>query len=228
MTPGARMQSAIELLGLIWSGIEPADRVADAYFRKRRYAGAGDRRAVNEILYHVMRHRARLDWWIGRTGVDLEPTARTRVIAELALENKSSPEETGVLFNGASHCPEPMNPAEAALAEALHGRPLTHADMPAPVTLEYPDWMDRSLKALWPERLAAEMSALNQQAPVDLRVNMLKTTPDQARQSLKQDFVETEPTPLSPIGLRLTARARLAGTAAFRKGWIEVQDEARN
>ena len=225
MTPGARMQAAIELLGLIWSGIEPADRAADDYFRKRRYAGAGDRRAVNGILYDVMRHRARLDWWIGRTGVGLEPTARTRVIAELALENKSSPEETGVLFNGASHCPEAMSPTEVALAAALHGRPLTHADMPAPVTLEYPDWMDRSLKALWPDRLAAEMSALNQQAPVDLRVNMLKTPPDQARQSLKQDFVETEPTPLSPIGLRLTARARLAGTAAFRKGWIEVQDE---
>ncbi len=225
MTPGARMQAAIELLGLIWSGVDPADRVADAYFRKRRYAGAGDRRAVNEILYDVMRHRARLDWWIGRTGMGLEPMARTRAIAELALEKKSSPEETGAIFSGATHCPEPMSPSELALAEALYGRPLTHADMPTPVTLEYPDWMDRSLRALWSDRLAAEMSALNQQAPVDLRVNMLKTTPDEARRSLKKDFVDSEPTPLSPIGLRLTGKARLAGTAAYRKGWIEVQDE---
>jgi len=225
MTPGARLQAAIELLEQIWSSDEPADRVADAYFRKRRYAGSGDRRAVNESLYDVMRHRARLDWWIGRTGSDQEPGPRTRVIAELALEKKSSPEETGALFSGAPHCPEPMSPVEHALAEALYGRPLTHADMPAPVTLEYPDWMDRSLKNLWSDRLAAEMSALNQPAPVDLRVNMLKTTPDAARQSLAENFVETEPTPLSPIGLRLTGKARLAGTAAFKKGWIEVQDE---
>ena len=106
-----------------------------------------------------------------------------------------------------------------------YGRPLTHPDMPSPVALEYPDWMDRSLKTLWPERLAVEMSALNQPAPVDLRVNTLQSTPDAVRQSLKDDYIEVEPTPLSSIGLRLTGKARLAGSTAFKKGWVEVQDE---
>ena len=85
--------------------------------------------------------------------------------------------------------------------------------------------MDRSLKTLWPERLAVEMSALNQPAPVDLRVNTLQSTPDAVRQSLKDDYIEVEPTPLSSIGLRLTGKARLAGSTAFKKGWVEVQDE---
>ena len=111
------------------------------------------------------------------------------------------------------------------MAEALYGRPLTHTDMPAHVTLEYPEWMDRSLQALWSERLAVEMSALNQPAPVDIRVNTLKASPDAARRSLKEAFVDAEPTPLSPIGLRLTGKVRLAGTTAFKNGWIEVQDE---
>ena len=73
MTPGARMEAAIELLGLIWAGNDPADRVGDEYFRKRRYAGSGDRRAVNERVYAILRHRARLDWWIERTGLGAVP-----------------------------------------------------------------------------------------------------------------------------------------------------------
>ncbi len=225
MTPGARIQAAIELLEAVWSTDEPADRITDAYFRKRRYAGAGDRRAINESLYNVLRHRARLDWWIERTGAGLDAGPRTRVIAELALEDKSSPEETVKLFSGATHCPDRLSAEEEELTRALYGRPLTHANMGGPVSMEYPDWMDRSLTSLWPDRLAQEMSALNQPAPVDLRVNTLKTTPEAAVESLKADYVETEPTPLSPIGLRLTGKTRLAGTSAYKKGWIEVQDE---
>ncbi|PPR67230.1 MAG: Ribosomal RNA small subunit methyltransferase B, partial [Alphaproteobacteria bacterium MarineAlpha3_Bin1] len=225
MTPGARMQAVIELLEQIWSGKEPIDRLTDVYFRKRRYAGSGDRRSIHATLYDVLRHRARLDWWIGRTESSLEAGPRTRIIAELALEIKSSPQETKAIFNGATHCPAPLSDPEAELAEALYGRPLTHPDMPSPVALEYPDWMDRSLKTLWPERLAVEMSALNQPAPVDLRVNTLQSTPDAVRQSLKDNYIEVEPTPLSSIGLRLTGKARLAGSTAFKKGWVEVQDE---
>ena len=225
MTPGARMQAVIELLEQIWSGEEPIDRLTDVYFRKRRYAGSGDRRSIHATLYDVLRHRARLDWWIGRTGSSLEAGPRTRIIAELALEIKSSPQETKAIFNGATHCPAPLSDPEAELAEALYGRPLTHPDMPSPVALEYPDWMDRSLKTLWPERLAVEMSALNQPAPVALRVNTLQSTPDAVRQSLKDDYIEVEPTPLSSIGLRLTGKARLADSTAFKKGWVEVQDE---
>jgi len=225
MTPGARVQAAIELLGTIWAGREPPDRIADEYFRKRRYAGSGDRRAINDMIYRVMRHRARLDWWIARTGATIKPDARARVVAELALEDKSSPEATAKTFSGARHCPEPLAAYEAALAAALYGRPLVHDAMPRPVRLEYPDWMDRSFSQMWPETLAREMSALNQQAPVDLRVNMLRTTPEQARATLVSEFVDAEPTPLSPIGLRLHGRPRLAGTTAYKKGWVEVQDE---
>ena len=64
MTPGARLQAVIELLDQVWSGNQPADRLADAYFKRRRYAGSSDRRGIQEILYQILRHRARLDWWI--------------------------------------------------------------------------------------------------------------------------------------------------------------------
>ncbi|MGY9062850.1 MAG: RsmB/NOP family class I SAM-dependent RNA methyltransferase, partial [Rhodospirillales bacterium] len=46
-----------------------------------------------------------------------------------------------------------------------------------------------------------------------------------AKSELKNQFIETEYTPLSPIGLRLISKARLGGTKAFRNGLVEVQDE---
>jgi 16S rRNA (cytosine967-C5)-methyltransferase len=225
MTPGARLQATIELLEQIWSGSTPADQVVDSYFKRRRYAGSSDRRAVIDRLYQVIRSRARLDWWIDRTGGSVTSGSRARMIADLALTDKSSPEQTQALFSGSTHCPDTLSAEELELANQLYGRPLTNADMPRPVALEYPDWMDRSFASLWGDRLATEISALNQTAPLDLRVNTLKSTREQAQASLAAESVECQPTPLSPLGLRVEGKKRLGGTQAFRLGLVEVQDE---
>jgi|GEM_PF-3264130 len=225
MTPGARIEAAIELLDEIRGGTRPADQVIDAYFKRRRYAGSGDRRAISERVYNLLRHRARIDWWIERTGLDGEPDTRRRLIADLALSDKSSPGQTAELFSGARHCPAALTAAETELADALYGRPLTHGEMPGPVRYEYPDWMEPSLSTLWGERLETEISALNQRAAVDLRVNTLKATPEVAEAALVSEFIEAQPTPLSPIGLRLTGTPRLGGTQAFKTGLVEIQDE---
>jgi 16S rRNA (cytosine967-C5)-methyltransferase len=69
------------------------------------------------------------------------------------------------------------------------------------------------------------MAALNAPAPIDLRVNSLKTDRDGARRALAAEHIAAEPTPWSPLGLRLKHRAPLSGTAAFKDGLVEVQDE---
>jgi 16S rRNA (cytosine967-C5)-methyltransferase len=69
------------------------------------------------------------------------------------------------------------------------------------------------------------MGALRVEAPLDLRVNTLKTTPEEARAALALDGVETKPTALSPLGLRAQGRPPLANLASFKSGLIEVQDE---
>jgi 16S rRNA (cytosine967-C5)-methyltransferase len=69
------------------------------------------------------------------------------------------------------------------------------------------------------------MAGLNAPGPVDLRVNLIKTDRDGARRALAAEKIYAEPTPLSPIGLRLKERAPLSGLAAFKDGLVEVQDE---
>jgi len=67
--------------------------------------------------------------------------------------------------------------------------------------------------------------ALNQPAPVDLRVNTLRGERDEVRTRLAQESFALEPTPYSPAGLRRTDRAPLFSTSCFKEGLFEVQDE---
>ncbi|MGE4561322.1 MAG: hypothetical protein AAEC10_00160, partial [Rhodospirillales bacterium] len=86
----------------------PSDTIVSAYFRKRRYAGSSDRRAISERLYGILRARSRLDWWIERTGAGVQPGPRSRMVAELILNDKSTSGETAKIFSGETHCPEPF------------------------------------------------------------------------------------------------------------------------
>jgi 16S rRNA (cytosine967-C5)-methyltransferase len=225
MTPGARIQAAMELLDAVWQGTTPPDVLIDDFFRRRRYAGSSDRRAIQAQVYQVLRRRARLDWWVERTGINLEISPRSRLIAAITLVDRKAPDELTKLFSGVRHCPQPFDDHEAALAEALYGRPLNHRDMPAPVAYEFPAWMEPSFSALWGERLSEEIAALNQIAPVDLRVNTLKSTREAARKALADAFIKTEETTFSPLGLRVDGHPRLGGTEAFKRGLVEIQDE---
>jgi 16S rRNA (cytosine967-C5)-methyltransferase len=68
VTPGARVAATIELLDEIVSHAErPADLVANAYFRSRRYIGSGDRRAVSDRVWGILRRWGQLRWWLKRT-----------------------------------------------------------------------------------------------------------------------------------------------------------------
>src|SRR5688500_12245891 len=62
MTPAARLQAAIEILDeAITSARDdgpPADVLVTRYFKTRRYAGSGDRRAVRELVFRAIRRSA--------------------------------------------------------------------------------------------------------------------------------------------------------------------------
>ncbi len=62
MTPAARLQAAIEILDEVIASARddgpPADAIVTRYFKQRRYAGSGDRRAVRELVFRAVRHTA--------------------------------------------------------------------------------------------------------------------------------------------------------------------------
>jgi 16S rRNA (cytosine967-C5)-methyltransferase len=226
VTPGARIAAAIDILAAIEAGERPADDIAADYFRRRRYIGAKDRAQIAVYVYGVLRHRAVIDWWIVRASQgQVSPDARCRMIAALALIDAWSADDIAANFDGDRFRPAPLSPPEMRLARSLAGRSLTHPEMPRAVACDIPDWLEPPLAALYGRHLEDEMAALNASAPIDLRVNALKADRDTARRALAGEHISAEPTPWSPLGLRLKHRAPLAATAAFKDGLVEVQDE---
>ena len=99
---------------------------------------------------------------------------------------------------------------------------------PAHVAGDFPEWLTPHFEASFGAAAADEGRALADRAPVDLRANLLKTTRDKALAALAH--LSPQPTPLSPVGLRIAIRPdgrgpALAAEPAYVKGLVEVQDE---
>lgn len=223
MTPAARLQAAIDLLQEIDDTPRPADAVMSLYFRNRRFIGSKDRSAVAELTYAILRRHARLGWWLARCGVPATP--RTRVIANSIVAEGRRAADQAKLYDGGKFAPAPWSDDEARMAAALDTHTLSHPEMPEATACECPEWAEAPLRAALGGRFAVETAAMLDAAPLDLRVNTVKTTRDKALAVLAQDGVKAEPTRFSPWGLRVTGRPALAQTKAFSAGLVEIQDE---
>ncbi len=225
MSPGARLQAAIDLLHAIHGGSAPADRATAAFFRNRRYIGAKDRREVLDRAYAVLRRRAALDWWIDKSGQAPQDRDRARLIASLALLDGWSPDRIAGSFDGVDYHPPKLDETERRMAKAVAGQEIEAPEQPSGVRNEYPDWIAPYLERRFNGRVEEEMRAAIGTASTDLRVNTLKATRDEAIAALKKEGVTAAPTGLSPVGLRVHGRPPLATMQVFKDGLIEVQDE---
>jgi 16S rRNA (cytosine967-C5)-methyltransferase len=224
LTPGAQVAAAIDILSVIDTGERPADDTAADYFRRRRYIGAKDRAHIAGHVYAVLRHRAGLDWWIGKHGVGITP--RSRVMVALVLIEGWPREAIAASCDGDRFRPTPLSKAEERLLRGLARRTLHDPEMPRAVANDLPQWLEPYLERVFGNELEREMAALNAPAPTDLRVNLLKADRAAARRALAAEGVSSEPMAFSPTGLRLRQRVPLGALAAFKGGLVEVQDES--
>ena len=88
-----------------------------------------------------------------------------------------------------------------------------------------PDWMDDiCLKELGKDIWDKELAALNKQAEVILRTNTLNITREQLQKLLYKEDIHTEQIVGYNSALKLTERANVFKTNAFKQGFFEVQD----
>lgn len=105
-----------------------------------------------------------------------------------------------------------------ALFGQVRGPEPIQADEKAARPTIIPDWLKPELSKLVEEE---EWGALLERAPLDLRVNISRTS----RDKVLDDFEGASATPLSPWGIRLAADTRIESHPAFVQGLVEVQDE---
>ncbi|MFN3884402.1 MAG: RsmB/NOP family class I SAM-dependent RNA methyltransferase [Rhodocyclaceae bacterium] len=187
---------------------QPADAVLAAFFRRHR-CGPRERAFIAETAYTVLRRKRSLAAWIA-------PQADARQLALAAL----------LRHGGLSlrMLEEALSKHDAEWLAGLKARPEPALTLGEETDL--PDWLVERLAARMPRgELAAAARTLNQPAPLDLRVNVLKARRDDVLARLNQEGIAATACPYAPHGIRLAGKPSLAKHPLFLDGSIEVQDE---
>ncbi|MCF5655493.1 16S rRNA (cytosine(967)-C(5))-methyltransferase RsmB [Pseudomonas poae] len=94
------------------------------------------------------------------------------------------------------------------------------------VRTAHPRWLQKSLKAFWPEHWEAICAANNAHPPMILRVNRRHHGRDAYLQRLTDAGIAAAACVYSVDGIVLEAAADVRSLPGFAEGWISVQDEA--
>ncbi len=217
MRDGGRVSAAIEVLTEIETRHFPVKMALKRWGEAARYAGSKDRAFVSGLVLDALRRKRSLGWVMG------DPAARGVVLGVLAFVWKWPAER---IAEAASE-----EHGFGALSETEQARlkdPVSLDGAPAPVAGDYPDWLEPHLARALGADQVAEMSALSERAPVDLRINTLKTDAERGAKALTP--INAAPAGILPTAFRIPAPAAADRTPsveavpAFSKGWFEVQD----
>ncbi|MNO73236.1 Ribosomal RNA small subunit methyltransferase B [compost metagenome] len=94
------------------------------------------------------------------------------------------------------------------------------------VRTAHPRWLQKSLKAFWPEQWEAICAANNAHPPMILRVNRRHHSRDAYLALLVEAGIGASACQYSRDGIVLAEACDVRGLPGFAEGWVSVQDEA--
>jgi 16S rRNA (cytosine967-C5)-methyltransferase len=215
--PG-RLSAAIAVLTDLETRKRPVSEALKAWGLNNRFAGAGDRAAIGNLVYDALRRRASHAAAMGGDA------ARALVLAVAVRDWKEDPDALNESFAADSHAPEPMSQEE--MARAVGELPDT---LPGHVLADVPEWLAPSLQRGFGDNWIAEGQDMAGRPSLDLRTNVLKSSRERVMKSLAR--FEPAETAISPLGVTMPAGPRDARTPnvttdeGYLKGWFEVQDQ---
>lgn len=193
MTPAARVQAAIECLDQAVNAARTGGAAADTIVQ--RYFST--RRYAGSKDRRSVRD---LVFDVIRSIGTPPETGRAALIGHA----RARAPELLALFGSDGHAPAALSAGEPEARPSLA-----------------PGWQLDMLRTRFGKASDAEVAALLERAPLDLRVNTLKTS----REALLAELPELAATPLSPVGVRAPAGLNVETLPAFHTGHFEVQDE---
>ncbi len=215
--PG-RLSAAIAVLDDIETRKRPVSEALKAWGLNNRFAGAGDRAAIGNLVYDALRRRASHAALMG------SDSPRALVLAVSVRDWQEDPAALNESFAADSHAPDPLSEDEITRVTGQ-----LNDDTPGWVLADVPEWLAPSLQRGFGDNWIAEGQDMAGRPSLDLRVNTLKSTRDRVMKSLAR-FAPAE-TAVSPLGVTMPAGPRDARTPnvttdeGYLKGWFEVQDQ---
>jgi len=213
------VQGAIEVLDLVLNRHQPVKEALRDWGKAHRFAGSGDRAWIAGLVMDALRRRASI------RDAMADDTPRALALGALVMAWGLTADELEAMFDGDEHAPAPLSAAEkGGFIRAQDAAPPLH------VAEEIPEWLTLSFKKAFGAEAAAEGFAMAGRAPVDLRINTLKTEPERALAAVKAKLKDVQQSDLVIDGLRIPEtdpRAKAPGAEsipAYGKGWVEVQD----
>ena len=187
---------------------QPADAELNSFFRANPKLGKQDRQYIAATVCGILRRRISLAWHTQAT------TARQLIIAYLNRTQGMSLRQLEPLI-GTDDVEWAAN-FKARAGEAV----------PLYVMAELPEWLVNVLRHdMSEDDILALGRALQQQAPLDLRVNALAAKRDEVVRKLATEGMQASATPYSPLGVRVANNPSLGTHPLFVHGEIEIQDE---
>ncbi|WP_457442098.1 RsmB/NOP family class I SAM-dependent RNA methyltransferase [Roseateles sp. P5_E4] len=207
MHPNALLELSAELIAVVNQLEAPADSTVSAFFRQHKNLGQRERASLAETVYALLRERIKFQN-LAQSGSG----PMSRRLAMLAWRGNAA------FLRGALSLQE-----QQWLEQVQAIDPMSLASK---MRHNMPEWLAEPLLArLGEEEFWKLATALNEAAPLDLRVNTLKLKREEAQAQLKAAGIEATPTPYSPLGLRIDGKPALNKLELFTNGSIEVQDE---
>ena len=205
----ALFRHAEVLLSELLRTILPADAVVSRYFREHRELGHSERGLVAETVFAVLRRKRSL-----AARCAGEVSSRRLLLAALGCLQGMSRRQLAPLLS------------ESESRWLAHAKAMRSEELSPAVRLDLPDWLYAEFMAQYAaDEIEMLVAALNQPAPLDLRVNPLRRERQDVLGQLLADGLAGVPCPYSPLGIRLLGKPALAQHPLFVDGSVEVQDE---
>ncbi len=221
MKLAGQVSAAIEVLTDIEQNHRPASVALGDWGRSHRFAGSRDRSVIGTLVYDALRRRLSLGWLMA----DDKPRALALGVLRHVWEMDA--DAITALCDGSQFAPQPLTEDEAV---RLLGTDVNAAEMPGHIAADMPVWLFDDVYTVQFGRTVAIGRALAERAPIDIRVNTLKSDRERVLKALQK--YGAAPTPYSPAGVRIPApgsqekNPNIEAEAAHGKGWFEIQDEA--
>lgn len=206
----------IESLSQIFNQKKQADKIVAITLKQDKRWGARDRSFVAETIYEIVRWK-RL--YAKLAGIETEyqnDTYSTQNLFQLfsiwAILNEIEL-PTWEEFEGINYDKEKINQSYKELSEIRKYKE------------SIPDWLDNLGETeLGNDIWTKEIAALNNQAPVVLRVNTLKTDIKKLQKQLSEQNIETKKIAAYPDAIQLVERKNILTNALYKEGFFEIQD----